>query len=703
MDNHNHATSSLFRRVLRSMALRIALAACLISALSYYYSYVRLQEEALANLAKYIDTRSQLESDLFLSSEANTKLIRDEFLRRYALMQDSDMSAQFNALVRQDKDGMWRVKSEIDDFEHQATVAILPTVKHTPELMRQVVLAHDLISQFGPAYRSKNYDTFLDLNVSDVNLMYLPRLNYARNGSVSDFAEDLEVELCTLPERNPSRQSVWTGIYYDKQALEWMVSVVTPIDYLGKFIGSVGQDVLLDQLISRTNTVNIPGTYNMIFTRDGTLIAHPDFMGKIHESQGHLDMRKSTPALQAIFQKVSKAKPSDRFIESEDGSAWLGIAPIKGANWVFVTIYPKRLLEEKAAWAASMVLILGVFALAVELGLLAMVLRNDVARPLERLKNAIRSLAAGKPSNQLDLHRSDEIGELARTFNEMSHTVQTHRQHLEDIVDERTQELATRNLQLEAVNEALKYLNQEKNELLAIAAHDLKNPVASIQGMANLISERLDTWQQDKIKDRLAGITLLAGRMQSIINNLLDHDALEAGSVQIRIEDVNLDELIGDSLITWRERLTAKQQTAHYTPNGLLARTDRHALWQIMDNLISNAVKYSPQEQNIEISCQLTPDGIEIIVLDHGPGIAPHEMGLLFKKFSRLSARPTAGEHTTGLGLSIVKKLVEAMYGSIRCESQFGHGSRFIVTLPPAKANFPSDNIASLQISSEPN
>ncbi|WP_373975964.1 sensor histidine kinase [Chitinibacter sp. SCUT-21] len=684
MNTHNHATTSLFRRVLRSMAVRIAIAACLISAISYYYSYIRLQEEALTNLAKYIDTRSLLESELFLTAESNTKLIRDDFIRRYTAAQHLDFSTDFYGLLRQDRDGMWRVKVEKDDFEHQATVALLPTAKHTPELMRQVVLGHQILSQYGPAYRARSYDTFIDLNVSDVSLMYLPKLNYARNGSVSDFAEDLETELGALPERNPSRNSFWTGIYYDKQALEWMVSVVTPIDYLGKYIGGVGQDIPLLELMNRTNKVSIPGTHNMIFTRGGLLLSHPDYMSKIEEANGHLDMRKSDAQLRNIYSVVSKASPKDRFVESLDGRAWLGIAPIKGADWLFVTVYPKALLEEKAAWSASMVLILGIFALAVELGLLAFVLRNDVAKPLDRLKNAIRSLAAGKTTNQLDLHRSDEIGELARTFNEMSHTVQSHRMHLEDLVTDRTTELATRNLQLEAANEALKYLNQEKNELLAIAAHDLKNPVASIQGMANLLNDRLESWPAERIKERLDGIQLLAGRMQRIISNLLDYDALEAGSVLMQIEDVDIDDLISDTIVTWRERLNSKQQTIQFNPTHLRVRTDRQALWQVMDNLISNAIKYSPNEKRIEISASEVGDDVEIAVIDQGPGIAPHEIGMLFKKFSRLSARPTGGEHTTGLGLSIVKKLVEAVYGQIRCESQFGQGAKFIVTLPAA-------------------
>lgn len=668
------------------MALRITIAALAVSALSYYYSYTRLQEEALASLAKYIDARSQIESVLFVNAEDNTRLIRDEFIRRYTLAQGVDPSEEFNQLFRQDKDGMWRVKYEYDDFEHRATVAILPTAKLTPEFKRQVLLGYNILSEYGPAYSNQYYDTFIDLNVSDASLMFLPRLNYARNGSVADFAETLEPEMLATPAANPQRTSKWSGIYYDKQALEWMVSVVTPIDYLGKYIGSAGQDVLLSQLIARTNTVNIPGTYNFIVTRDGNLISHPNYMQQIQNKQGAFNIASSDTPLKPLYAALIKAQPLERFIESTDGNNWLGIAPIKSTNWMFVTVYPKHLLQIKAAIAASMVLFLGLIALAIELGLLAWVLKTDVMKPLGRLKNAIKDLAAGRKTKELDTHRDDEIGELARTFEEMAHTVQTHRHHLEDLVSERTQELATRNLQLEAANEALKYLNNEKNELLTIAAHDLKNPVASIQGMSALIKDRLNEWPAEKVQDRLTGINQLAGRIQNIICNLIDHNALETGSIRLKLEPVNLDQLIELAIAEWRERLHAKQQTCTFTPSGLSVIADRQALWQVLDNLISNAVKYSPHEKEIIITATHRDCDIEISVKDQGPGIAPHETALLFKKFSRLSARPTGGEHTTGLGLSIAKRLIEAMNGHIRCESQFGHGSSFIISLPPSEA-----------------
>lgn len=678
-------TASLFRRVLRNMALRIAFASIALSALSYYYSYVRLQDEALSNLAKYIDARSRLESELFLQAETNTKLVRDEFVRRYAQLQDVDPSATFDRLIKQDRDTMWRVRPELDDFERKAVVAMIPTAKRTTEFKRQVLLAYDILSQYGPAFRNRYYDTFLDLNISDCSLMFLPDLNYARNGSVSDFTEDVEAELLGTPARNPERKTVWTGVYFDKQALQWMVSAITPIDFQGQFIGSAGQDVLLDQLIHRTNNIYIPGTHNLIMTRDGNLIAHPERMEQIRKAKGLYNvLKEDEPILRDIYNAVSRAKPNERFVESPDGVYWLGVTRIEGAGWQFITVYPKHLLREKAAIAASMVLLLGILALAIELGLMAWVLRCDVAQPLLRLRDAIAAVRDGKKTDLLDVQRDDELGSVARAFDEMAHTVQHHRQHLEEQVAQRTEELAGRNHELEGANLQLTQLNQEKNDLLAIAAHDLKNPVSSIKGMANLLAERLNQWSQEKVINRLLSIGHLADRTQRIIGNLLDINALESGMFTLRPEALLLDEQIAELVKDWEERFDAKLQTCLWVSNDLKVIADRQALIQVLDNLISNASKYSPHESAIQIVTEPAGQMVRITVRDQGPGIAAHEMSRLFLKFSRLSAMPTGGEHATGLGLSIVKRLVEDMGGSVCCESQLGHGAAFIVELPAA-------------------
>ncbi|WP_028451402.1 HAMP domain-containing histidine kinase [Chitinilyticum aquatile] len=680
------ARESLFRRVLRNMGLRIAVVSILLSVASYYYSYNRLQDEALANLSKYLEARSQLESDLFLQAETNTRLIRDEFQRRYELPVAYDPDAEFSRLLGQDREGTWRVRIALDDFERKATVAILPEARLTRDFKRQVLLGYELLSQYGPAFRNRYYDTFIDLNGSDASLMFLPDLNYARNGSAADFREELEAERLGMPQNNPSRRSAWTGIYFDRQAQQWMISVVTPLDYTGRFIGAVGQDVLLDQLIQRTNTVNIPGTWNFIMTREGMLIAHPEHMDHIKAASGRFRIEGSDDAfLRDVYQTLKSAPPGARFVDTRDGKYWLGVVPIQGANWQFVTVYPKYLLQKQAAIAASLVLLLGLFALVVELGLLAAVLRRDVANPLRELQSAIRGLAHGRAvPEKLNGERNDELGEVTRSFRAMADVVNRHRQHLEDQVALRTQELAERNQALQEANESLRQLNNEKNELLAIAAHDLKNPVGSMLGMAQILERKLDEWPSEKVRDRLRGIATLGSRVLNILGNLLDHHALETGNVRLTIEAVPLDRVLSELLDSWQERLEGKRQHCHFTITGLSVRADRQALWQILENLLSNAVKYAPQHSRITIVVSREDDQVAIAFSDRGPGIALHEMPLLFRKFSRLSAVPTGGEHATGLGLSIVKRLAEAMGGSVRCESQLGNGATFIVCLPQA-------------------
>ncbi|WP_255989259.1 sensor histidine kinase [Chitinolyticbacter albus] len=683
-------TPTLSRRVLRNIALRIGIVALVLTAVSYYYSYWRFQEEALVNLGKYIAARSQLESEPFLQAEINTKRLRDEFVRRMALYGDTDPAPRFHQLFNQERDGVWRVRLELDDFEHQATVALLPNVKLTPEFMREVLVGFDLTSQYGPAHRSRYYDTFIDLNVSDGSVIFLPDLNYARNGSVADFAAELPTEIGATPARNPERKTFWTGIYFDKQAIQWMVSVVTPIDYLGRFVGGAGQDVLLDELIERTNSISIPGTHNFIITRDGDLVAHPGRMNQIRDAGGAYRVTDMDDAeLRGLYESVLKATPTRPFVESLDGSAWLGVAPIKGANWLFVSVYPKRMLQEKAALAASMVLLLGLIALVLELAVMAWTLRHDVAQPLSRLKGAILALAAGKRSDNLDTHRDDELGELARTFDGMATTIELHRHKLEELVEQRTEELAVRNMELEAANLRLIQLNEEKNELLTIAAHDLKNPVASIQGMTKLIVGKLGEWSSERIEDRLLGIVKLSERMQRILGNLLDINALEAGLYQLQPERLSLDVLCPELVASWETRLAEKQQYCIYTPNGLEVTADRQAMWQVLDNLISNASKYAPHQTTIRLEAVAIGERVQVRVSDQGPGIATHEMERLFRKFSRLSAVPTGGEHTTGLGLSIVKRLAEAMDGKVGCESVLGHGATFYVDLPIAGDKVP--------------
>jgi signal transduction histidine kinase len=145
-------------------------------------------------------------------------------------------------------------------------------------------------------------------------------------------------------------------------------------------------------------------------------------------------------------------------------------------------------------------------------------------------------------------------------------------------------------------------------------------------------------------------------------------------------------EVLQETVERYQLRAKEKQQIldAQYPAVPLVIWADRIALREVMENLLSNAIKYSPLHKRVFVRVQRHISRVRIEVRDEGPGIQAAEMSQLFGKFARLSTKPTGGEHSTGLGLNIVKKLVEAMNGRVWCESEFGKGATFIVELPAA-------------------
>ena len=234
--------------------------------------------------------------------------------------------------------------------------------------------------------------------------------------------------------------------------------------------------------------------------------------------------------------------------------------------------------------------------------------------------------------------------------------------------------------ELAASNAHLLNLNNEKNELMGIAAHDLRNPLAVILGNADLMTTIKDPTVLSKLTQNTKAVAI---RMRDLLANLLDVNAIEQGKFVVKNENCDIHALIQESL-EHNQSAATKKQTAFRIgiSEGLWAIADRAAVLQILDNLISNALKYSPPNTTMHVHALPEKDHIVINIRDEGPGISEADQKKLFQKFTRLTARPTGGESSTGLGLAIVKKLAEAMDGSIQCVSTLGAGSTFTLRLP---------------------
>ncbi|TAE22484.1 MAG: hypothetical protein EAZ92_15740 [Candidatus Kapaibacterium sp.] len=239
-------------------------------------------------------------------------------------------------------------------------------------------------------------------------------------------------------------------------------------------------------------------------------------------------------------------------------------------------------------------------------------------------------------------------------------------------------DIAARNLELQA-------LNTEKSEIISIVAHDLKNPIAAIAGLTEVLaSPTLEEEMRQRIVKQMSVIT---GRMSDLVKNILDAYRSEVYAAPLNLCDIDIVSLTATTVELYNDRAEAKNIHLHFLPEQetMRALADAQRLTQVLENLISNALKYSPTGKQVFVMVRTADTAsIRIEVRDEGPGISADDMKQLFGKFARLSARPTAGEHSTGLGLSIVKQMVQSMNGKVWCESIEGNGARFFVDVPSA-------------------
>ncbi len=257
---------------------------------------------------------------------------------------------------------------------------------------------------------------------------------------------------------------------------------------------------------------------------------------------------------------------------------------------------------------------------------------------------------------------------------------------IEQQVRRRTREFERREKELQERNAYLLNLHNEKNDWLQMLVHDLKNPLSSIMLAGSFLEKYWKRMTLTEFTRNTNAIQTNANRMNILISRVLSLGALESGVLDLAFDHINTPNLLALSVQEYTNQSVAKGITCRLNmdTDEAFVFVDRCAFLEVIDNLLSNSVKYSPR--NTTITINLASDRrnqiLRIEFQDQGAGIKPEEFDKLFTKFAQLSSRPTGGEHSTGLGLAIVKKLVTSMRGKVWCESQYGQGSTFIVEFP---------------------
>jgi two-component system NtrC family sensor kinase len=402
------------------------------------------------------------------------------------------------------------------------------------------------------------------------------------------------------------------------------------------------------------------------------------------------DLRISTNVRNAQGERAVGTRVSQEVAERvlEQGRRWTGRAwvvdtwylaqydPIEDPSGNIIGMLYVGELEQKYLdmRTEALVLLLSVILAGMGLSLFVFFLiTRGVLRPVKELSAATKSLADGNLSCRVIARTSDEVGDLARSFNVMAEQLEKHQQEIE-----RQQQA------LEKLNRELEVTNRNYMEMLGFVTHELKNPLASATMSLHTVKDgylgELNAAQERSLESVASSLDYF----YDMIKNYLDLSRLEKGELNVHKTSVNLvAEVVEPILVGLARGLQEKEmRVENLIPSHLILEADRDLLRIVYDNLLSNAIKYGQQGGRVVLGAEQNESQVTLSVCNEGRGIPAEKIGMLFEKFSRLDGAEYDGKKGTGLGLYICKEIIEKHGGNIWVESEPGKWAKFSFTSP---------------------
>jgi signal transduction histidine kinase len=235
--------------------------------------------------------------------------------------------------------------------------------------------------------------------------------------------------------------------------------------------------------------------------------------------------------------------------------------------------------------------------------------------------------------------------------------------------------------ELTAQNKIQEQLNHEKKQLIMLVGHDLKGPFNRIFALTQLL-EMTGTFT-DEQKEYIYKMYSIVGDGLNMVRNIVDVRKIEEKGLDPYPEKLNLPAVILPIIKQYNVLADKKNIKIDYkTPDKVDMITDKNYVCRVMENLLSNALKFSEPGKEVAVTITADNSHVQIAVADQGPGLSPEDLTKLYQKFTKLTPRPTGGESSQGLGLSIVKMLSNCMGGDVQCQTRLGAGTTFTVRLP---------------------
>lgn len=700
-----------------------------------YVSLSLLAAQALPGvLRETVALRAAQQGQGFRQAQDSVQRLRAAWLERAAALPLAQVAPRFTSLFAQSSDGLWRLRPERVDTERAPTFYLQPGPHRSgldDDVRRRAVVSYELLRERGPALVPPLFSAYVDF-IEKGLMVYAPGIDWGRSATPATNNLDYPTMRGSDPRRNPRREVFWTPVYFDGEARTWMVSVIAPLDWQGRWVGTVGHDLNIDSLLGSMDGQGTQlGSQQLILSGSGELIAHPQLRERIAQADGQLALKRlHDPLLDAVYGLIrEQSGPGAHVAATADGRFWVAWQRIEGPDWWSVSVLPQDLVEARLRAPIAWILMAGLLSLALALWWLRRVIRRRVQQPLGRLSRAVQRLSAGQEPGSTAGVAAADLARLSGAFDGMVQQLAEQRRAEQaqaellqrEVLERRAAEAAVREL-----NESLELRVQARTRELQLAQDELvqKETLASLGGLVAGVAHELNTplgnaliaadtadaalhglaaslqapaVRRGELLTQLAraqeGLTLALGNVQRGVTLVQDFKQVAVDRASLRQRRFDLREVCEEVVGLMRYALRGGVEVELALPAGIELDGYPGAFGQVLTNLLQNALLHAfapgaPGRIRVSLEAEPEPEPaapgarpqrLRLSIADDGCGIPAVQQPQVFKPFFTTKL----GRGGSGLGLHIVYNLVtNVLGGRVELYSEPGQGTRFVLDLP---------------------